>query len=210
MNQDWSELSDGELWAAAAADAYAFGELFDRHSTRVYSHCFRRTGQWSDAEDLTAVVFLEAWRRRPELRLDADGSILTWLLAVANNVVRNRDRSVRRHRRLLEKLPEAVDVPDLADEAAGRVDDERRIAPVVKAMKTMRPNEQDVLALCVLAGLDYASAASALGVPVGTVRSRLSRALKHLRELLAVPDGANRRLTVPAREAAAPTSPSPE
>jgi RNA polymerase sigma-70 factor, ECF subfamily len=55
-----------------------FGRLFERHGRAVYNYCFRRTADWSAAEDLTSVVFLEAWRRRKDLRLDGD-SLLPWL-----------------------------------------------------------------------------------------------------------------------------------
>ncbi|REF36616.1 RNA polymerase sigma factor [Thermasporomyces composti] len=178
-----ADLSDGDLWRAAAkGDPSAFGTLFERHSDAVYNHCFRRTGSWEAAEDLTSVVFLEAWRRRREVSLSGE-SILPWLLAVANNVVRNRDRSLRRHRRLLAKLPPAVVTPDPAEEAVSRVDDERTMRRILQVFSRLLPDEQDVLALCVWAGLSYTDAAVALGVPVGTVRSRLSRAREHLRRL---------------------------
>jgi len=171
------------LWQQAAdGDPSAFGALFERHSDRVYNHCFRRTGSWTAAEDLTSVVFLETWRKRKEVRL-ADDSLLPWLLAVANNVVRNRDRSLRRHRRLLAKLPPAVVAPDATDEATNRLDDERSMQRVLEVFHRLVPDEQDVLALCVWAGLSYTDTAIALGVPVGTVRSRLARAREHLRRL---------------------------
>jgi len=80
-------VPDSELWRRAAGhDGTAFGELFERHADAVYLHCFRRTASWSTAEELTSVVFLEAWRRRRAVRLDTD-SILPWLLAVANNAI---------------------------------------------------------------------------------------------------------------------------
>jgi RNA polymerase sigma-70 factor, ECF subfamily len=180
---DTVELSDGDLWHnAAEGDPSAFGALFERHSDAVYNHCFRRTGSWEAAEDLASVVFLEAWRRRRDVSLSGE-SILPWLLAVANNVVRNRDRSLRRHRRLLAKLPAAVVAPDPAEEAVSRVDDERAMRRVLQVFTRLLPDEQDVLALCVWAGLSYTDAAVALGIPVGTVRSRLSRAREHLRRL---------------------------
>jgi RNA polymerase sigma factor (sigma-70 family) len=176
-------VTDGELWRSAAkGDPSAFGALFERHADAVYNHCFRRTGSWEAAEDLASVVFLEAWRRRRDVSLSGE-SILPWLLAVANNVVRNRDRSLRRHRRLLAKLPPAVVAPDPADEATSRVDDERAMRRVLQVFTRLLPDEQDVLALCVWAGLSYSDAAVALGIPVGTVRSRLSRAREHLRRL---------------------------
>ena len=56
--------SDGDLWRAAqAGDAESFGVLFDRHADAIYTYCFRRTADWTVAEDLTSVVFLETWRR---------------------------------------------------------------------------------------------------------------------------------------------------
>jgi RNA polymerase sigma factor (sigma-70 family) len=175
--------TDAELWQRAALGSpSAFGTLFERHADAVYNHCFRRTASWSAAEDLTSVVFLEAWRRRRDVVLSSE-SILPWLLAVANNAIRNSDRALRRHRRLLAKLPSEVATPDLADDAVGRVDDERFMRGVLEAFEKLTSGEQDVLALCVWAGLSYTDAAVALGVPVGTLRSRLSRARSHLRRL---------------------------
>ncbi len=175
--------TDAELWARVGKhDSAAFRVLYERHSTAVYNHCFRRTASWSSAQDLTSVVFLEAWRRRREVRLSSD-SILPWLLAVANNATRNQERSLRRHRRLLAKLPDVVLTPDPADDVAARLDDEHRMRRVLAGWSRLTQGERDVLALCVWAELSYADAAVALGVPVGTVRSRLSRAREHLRQI---------------------------
>jgi RNA polymerase sigma-70 factor, ECF subfamily len=179
---NFAALADAELWALAAEnqDGAAFGEIFERHSSAVYAHCFRRTGQWSMAEDLTSVVFLEAWRRRREVRF-ATGSVLPWLLAVANNAASNSQRALRRHQRLLARLPPPDLEPDLADDAARRVDQERAIGPLLAAVASLRRAERDVLTLCDWAGLSYADAATTLGIPIGTVRSRLSRARRQLR-----------------------------
>ncbi len=156
--------------------------LFDRHADRVYAHCFSRTGSWSMAEDLTSAVFLEAWRRRAEVRFSGD-SVLPWLLGVANNATRNAQRTLRRHSLLLAKLPPPGEESDIAADAAERVDSERLARHLLCAMTGLRRAEQEVLALCDWAGLSYSEAAVALGVPEGTVRSRLSRARQHLRDL---------------------------
>lgn len=181
MDRARQGVPDSELWRLAAhQDGAAFGELFERHADAVYLHCFRRTASWSRAEELTSAVFLEAWRRRQAVRLDTD-SILPWLLAVANNVIRNADRALRRHQRLLANLPPPVPPDDFVDDAAGRMDDERKMAHILKVLSALRPEEQEVIAICDWAGLSYAQAAVALDVPVGTIRSRLSRAHQHLR-----------------------------
>lgn len=184
MGIDWATASDQDLWSHAANDGAgeAFGELFERHADRVYAHCFSRTGSWSMAEDLTSVVFLEAWRRRSEVRFSGD-SALPWLLGVANNATRNAQRSLRRHNLLLAKLPPPGEEADIAADAASRVDQERLAQHLLCAMGGLRQAEQEVLALCDWAGLSYAEAAVAMGVPEGTVRSRLFRARQHLREL---------------------------
>lgn len=180
---DWAAFSDGQLWARAASerDGEAFGQLFERHANAVYAYCFRRTGSWLAAEDLTSVVFLEAWRKRRDVRL-AGESVLPWLLAVAGNATRNAERSVRRHRRPLARLPRPETVPDVADDVAKRADEERAMRLILAGLRSLTEPEREVLALCDWAGLTYAEAAVALDVPVGTVRSRLARARQHLRE----------------------------
>src|ERR1019366_6573330 len=122
-----------------------------------------------------SAVFLEAWRRRQSVLLETD-SILPWLLAVANNVIRNANRALRRHQRLLAKLPPPPQADDFVDDAAGRLDDERDMAHMLRLLSALRTEEQEVIALCDWAGLSYTQAATALDVPVGTIRSRLSRA----------------------------------
>jgi RNA polymerase sigma-70 factor (ECF subfamily) len=176
------DLTDAALWQrAAAGDTAAFGTIFERHSTTVYNYCFRRTGDWSQAEELTAIVFLEAWRRRTQVVLERDEAI-PWLLGVATNVLRNLRRTQRRHRAALDRLPRER-VADFAGDVDERLDDERQMRAALRALEKLPRRDQDVLALCAWEGLTYEEAALALGVPVGTVRSRLSRARARLREL---------------------------
>ncbi|GAA1152655.1 sigma-70 family RNA polymerase sigma factor [Kribbella jejuensis] len=178
------ELSDGSLWErATAGDAEAFGELYDRHAQAVYSFLYRRTGSWSDAEDLTSTVFLHAWRRRADVVLDRD-SALPWLLRAADYTARNEWRAKLRYRRAVAAAHVLVsNVRDHADEVAGRIDDDQRLQQAREAMKRLPKHEREIVELCIWAGLDQQAAAVALDVPLGTVKSRLSRARKHLREL---------------------------
>lgn len=168
-----------------AGDPTAFRELFDEHARSVYNHAFRLTGNWSTAEDAVSLTFLEAWRLRQTVDVGAGGgSLRPWLLGIATNVVRNLRRATRRHGGALARLPKAEVAPDFADEVARRIDDRERLGLVHTALAALRAPEREVLALCVWSGLDYAAAAEALGVPVGTVRSRLSRARKKLEKLV--------------------------
>ncbi|MFC7545094.1 RNA polymerase sigma factor [Plantactinospora sp. GCM10030261] len=169
---------------ARTGDPEAFRELFDEHARSVYNHAFRLTGNWSTAEDAVSLTFLEAWRLRQTIDAGAErGSLRPWLLGVATNVVRNVRRAARRYDGALARLPRAEISPDFADELADRIDDADRLAAVRTALAALRKQEREVLVLCVWSGLDYSEAAEALGVPVGTVRSRLFRARKKLDKL---------------------------
>jgi RNA polymerase sigma-70 factor (ECF subfamily) len=180
------ELTDAALWQrAAAGETEAFGTIFERHARTVYNYCFRRTGDWSQAEELSAIVFLEAWRRRSQVELERDDA-LPWLLGVATNVIRNLRRSQRRHRAALERLPRER-VADFAGDVDERLDDERQMRAALRVLRKLPRADQDVLALCVWEELTYEQAALALHIPVGTVRSRLSRARARLRELTGTP-----------------------
>lgn len=112
------------------------------------------------------------------------GSLRPWLFGIATNKARNADRSLRRRLAFLARRSEAETVDDFAEDVVGRVDDARRLAEVRRVLGRLRRHEREVIALCVWGGLDYAQAAEALGVPVGTVRSRLSRARARLREIV--------------------------
>ncbi|NEE39574.1 RNA polymerase subunit sigma, partial [Streptomyces sp. SID7982] len=77
----------------------------------------------------------------------------------------------------------ALEVADHAGQVAGQVDDRRRLAATLRALALLKRPEREVLVLCLWEGMAYTDAAQALGVPVGTVRSRLSRARKRLAKL---------------------------
>jgi RNA polymerase sigma factor (sigma-70 family) len=175
------EHSDRDLWALArGGERAAFGVLFERHARSVYNFCFRRTADWALAEDLTSVVFLQAWRHR-DMPLRGE-SALPWLLGVAVNVVRDHHRSLRRFRQALQRVAPPADLPDFADDVAGRIDDERAMREVLAVVAQLPIRDRDVL-FCSWSGLSYEEIAAGLDLPVGTVRSRLSRARARLREL---------------------------
>ena len=175
-------------WAAEirAHPQQAFGRLFEQHSETIYNYCFRQTASWHAAEDLTSTVFLEAWRGRERVVVQGD-SLLPWLYGIATNVCRRQRRSVFRGWRAVRRFPPDLDHPDPADDVAGRVDDERRMAEVLSVIDRLPAGERDVVALVVWEELDYETAAAALDIPVGTVRSRLHRARRRLSTSLATP-----------------------
>jgi RNA polymerase sigma-70 factor (ECF subfamily) len=173
-----------------AGDADAFGTLFDEFAQAIYRYACRVTGDPTTAEDVVGQTFLDAWRLRRKVRPEGDG-LGPWLYGIATNVLRNARRSTKRYRAVQQRLPYPEPVPDHADDLVRRESEAEERAAARIALGALRPAEREVVALCTWSGLTYEQAAEALGVPVGTIRSRLSRAkarLEHLgrRELQAM------------------------
>ncbi len=179
-----SELDETDWAAALGGDGEAFGRIFDRHRSRVYRHSSRLVQRSADIDDVVAVAFFEAWRRREDARF-VDGSLLPWLLVIATNCARNVARSSRRYRALLARLPVSGNpVERMPDE-----DDSAR-----RALAQLSLADRQVITLCILDGLSERETAEALGIASGTVKSRLSRAKRRLAGQLnsrALPNGAS-------------------
>lgn len=179
-----TEAAEPERARIRAGDRAAFGELYDLYARAVYNHALRLTGNWAEAEEAMSETFLAAWRTRGTVEPEG-GSLRPWLLGIATHKAYNVNRGLRRRLAFLARSPQPRPVEDFAEETAGRIDDARRLAVVHAALGRLGRQDREVFALCVSAGLDYRQAAEALGVPVGTVRSRLSRARARLARLSA-------------------------
>ena len=165
----------------------AFDSLYRRHADPVYRYCLRRTRDPDMAEDALAIVFLEAWRRRDEVDLTSRPAE-PWLYGVARNVLRNQRRSLRRRDATLRSLGHAC-LPETSDDVGERVERRQTVDALLRSLHALPPAQRAVVGLCVLEDRTYEAAAGALRIPVGTVRSRLSRARLHLALALRVAEG---------------------
>lgn len=182
MSSDTND-DDGRLWALARqGDAGAFGELFERHCDLVYNFAFRRTGSWDAAEEAVATAFLEAWRQRDRIDL-FQGSMRPWLLGVTNNIVRRGWRTRDRANRAWGRLAVVEHAPDHSPRVVAQIDDHRRLLAVLRRVEELPEAQRDVLLLWAWEQLSYDEIAAVLGVPTGTVRSRLNRARSALSDL---------------------------
>ncbi|MER5968072.1 RNA polymerase sigma factor [Streptomyces sp. NPDC002057] len=165
-----------------AGDPSALGEAYDEHARVLYHYAFRVCGDRAGAEDVVSATFLEAWRCRGKVHAEG-GSLRPWLLGIATNIMRGSVREARRRDAALARMPERGVLPDFADDVLARMTDGEQIRAARAALGKLRRREREVFTLVVWAGLDYAAAGEALGIPVGTVRSRLSRSRERLRKL---------------------------
>lgn len=177
------EDSDARVIARSRDEPERFAVLFDRHAGAVHRYAARRLGPEA-AEDLMAETFVTAFQRRHTYDL-ARADARPWLFGIATNLVGRQRRAEARRFKALARLPEPVEheepVADRAVARAGATGVRRELAT---ALGGLSARHRDVVLLVAWAGLDYEEAAEALGVPVGTIRSRLHRARSRLREAL--------------------------
>ena len=174
--------TDGEVIAASCVDPERFDEVFDRHFRRIYGYLARRLGP-DPAADLASEVFAVAFARRGSFDGDRDDAA-PWLFGIATNLLRNARRSELRQLRAYARTGVDPVDPDRTGEADDRLDARRAGPALAGALAALRTDDRDVLLLFAWSGLTYGEIAAALDVPLGTVRSRLSRARKTVREHL--------------------------
>ena len=161
------------LRRSAKGDESAFTSLYHRRKSSVYRFALHMSGRDDVAEEVTQDVFL-LLIRDPQ-RFDASrGSVLSYLLGVARNLVL---RVLERERGHLTMEDEHAPEPVATDvDLFSGLDRAQTIEAVRQAVLTLPSPYREAVALCDLEEMSYVEAASALGVPVGTVRSRLNRA----------------------------------
>lgn len=178
-------MGDAALIRESLATPECFAGLFDRHADEIHRYAARRLGPEGStlADDVTAETFLVAFRKRTRYDLSrADAR--PWLYGIASNLISGHHRSEVRRLKALARYDREEDA-GFEERSMERVTAYQLRPRLAAALAGLRPAERDLLLLVAWAELSYEEAAEALGVPVGTVRSRLSRTKDKLRRRLA-------------------------
>lgn len=180
MKQETAE--DSKLVDAARdGDLVAFETLVRRHTPSVYAHALRFFGDESSADDATQEVFIKVYRSLGSF--DERSRFTTWLYRVTRNTCLDQVRAGKRRPQPIDPFSVSIALPgDLSDQVALSV-------AVEEAMRTLAPEDRDALSAVSIFGLSYAEAGTALGVPAGTVKSRVFRARRSLAATLGLPRG---------------------
>jgi RNA polymerase sigma-70 factor (ECF subfamily) len=165
------------LTRVRAREPAALAELYDRYAPGVYAYLYRRLGDRPLAEDLTADVFLAALSALEQGRF-ADVALQAWLYRLAHNRLIDHYRRAQRHphQPLDEAAPAADDVPALAQQRT-------QAAWVRRALQSLTPEQQAIIALRFGEGLSAPAIAAALGKTEQAIRALQHRALAALRRL---------------------------
>ncbi|MGH8959680.1 MAG: sigma-70 family RNA polymerase sigma factor [Jatrophihabitantaceae bacterium] len=158
----------------ATREAELLRALHDEHAHVLWAYVVRLTGgDRARAQDVVQETLLRAWRN-PAVLDQSDGSARGWLFTVARRIVIDEWRTARSRSELVtERVPERS-VPDLSEQAVDR-------QLVAAALRTLSPEHRDVVIECYFRGASVAEAATTLGIPPGTVKSRTHYALRALR-----------------------------
>jgi RNA polymerase sigma factor (sigma-70 family) len=173
-------VSDTTLVARSLSDPEAFAALFDRHAAPIHRYAARRLGAEA-ADDVMAETFAVAFQRRRDYDLERVDA-RPWLYGIATNLIRNHRRAeARRWRAMAREVAGAAAEPE-ADSAAARVTAQAARGELARVLAGLPSRQRDVLLLYAWAELEYEEIAQALGLPIGTVRSRLHRARTAMKE----------------------------
>jgi RNA polymerase sigma-70 factor, ECF subfamily len=165
---------------AERADPAAFRELYEAYGPRVKAYMMRQGADAGTAEDLAQETLLTVWRKAALYAGDR-GSMTTWVFAIARNLRIDRLRREVPWQELPEgRLTEASSEP-LPDEAVAEKERQERVQA---ALAELPPEQKDVVILAYLEGLSHSEIAERLGLPLGTVKSRMRIAYQKIRQTL--------------------------
>ncbi|MDH6626240.1 RNA polymerase sigma factor (sigma-70 family) [Streptomyces sp. LBL] len=178
--------SDASVIERSWEEPEAFAVLFDRHADSVHGYAARRLGAEA-AEDVMAETFTTAFQQRFRYNTEL-ANARPWLFGIATNLIGRHRRAEARRLKALGRLPSAAPghqaEETVADRVAARVSAQAVRSELAGALARLPARHRDVLLLVAWADLGYEEVARALELPVGTVRSRLHRARKKVREAL--------------------------
>jgi RNA polymerase sigma factor (sigma-70 family) len=175
--------TDAALIAASCRDPARFAAIFERHAEEIRRFLVRRVGT-DEASALLGEVFRIAFERRVSYQSDRLNA-RPWLYGIASNLVLKHRRTVARRIQATGRLAAMPDWQEaLADRVVEAVDAERLLPAVADAVASLPDADRQTLLLFAWEELSYDDIAQALDIPVGTVRSRLNRARRRIRELV--------------------------
>lgn len=174
--------ADAAAFSVSLSDTEGFGLLYDRYCGQLYRYACQRAGDQA-AQDIVADTFLAAFQQRATFD-PARGEVRPWLFGILTRKLARYHRAEKARYLALVRAagPDAEDNPD--ERVTEAVSAAALRAPLAAALARLSPGDRDVLLLVAWADCTYEEVATVVGIPVGTVRSRLNRARRKVRQAL--------------------------
>jgi RNA polymerase sigma-70 factor, ECF subfamily len=172
--------ADGQSQPAGGDAAAVLDQLYAQHWANLVNYVNRRLNDLHQSEEIAQETMLRAWQHADELTPHR-GSVWGWLCRVARNIMVDRIRHKRARPAEVDETAAAHNAHVTADHSPDVVNS----VSIARAIAQLSPEHREVLYLVYYQGRTCAEAAAVLGIPVGTAKSRLHRALCHLRGVLA-------------------------
>ena len=169
------------LQAIAAGNRQAFEDLYRRTSAKLFGVCLRILPEQAQAEEALQDAYLTIWRRASAFD-EARGTAMTWLIALTRN--RAIDRLRATGMRMTAPIEEAGDLADAAPDAFAILQADGETRRLAACMRTLANDEARFIRQAFYTGATYAELAADAGLPLGTLKSRIRRALLKLRDCL--------------------------
>lgn len=187
--------TDSAIIARSIDDPSAFGEVFVRHAPRIHRFVASRVGQ-AIADDIISETFLIAFERRTKYD-QTFPNCAPWLFGIATNLVsRHRVQEARTYK-IMERVIGREETEEDHFLTMAQIDAQMEVVRLAGALGQLKPRDRDVLLLFAWEDLTYEQIAAALGIPVGTVRSRLNRARRIIRTNSVAKEISNDRVRAP-------------
>jgi RNA polymerase sigma-70 factor, ECF subfamily len=170
---------DSLVELAASGDAEAFGRLYDLYADRIYRHIYYRTNNVDDARDMTQEVFTRAWRKLPAYKRTGT-PFLGWLFTISHNRVIDYYRT----RKDQVYLNAEIDREGQGNSSEQMAEAEFTQDEVRRVIRQLPGDQQQVILMSFIEGLEYSEIASALHKTEGNIRVILHRGLKKMREIM--------------------------
>ena len=177
--------TDNEVIERSIGSPEEFAALYDRHAATIRRYTARRIGA-EVADDIVSETFLVAFDKRRAFDNSVTGA-LPWLLGVATMLLKQHARREAVAWKGMVAGIAADVMPDAIELAGARIDASRSAKRIEGALRRLSAGDRDTVLLYAWGDLDYQGIAAALGIPLGTVRSRLNRARRLLRTALDFP-----------------------
>jgi RNA polymerase sigma factor (sigma-70 family) len=177
------DVADSDVIQASLDVPERFGALHERHAAVLYRYAYQRVGA-AAAEDVVAETFLAAFAERHRYDLTR-ASARPWLFGILTNKISRWGRAERAHQRMVIRAGQSPVLEGMAERVADQVSAQAERGRLMAALRGLSRADRDVVLLVAWGQLSYDEVAEALGIPAGTVGSRMNRARRKLRESLA-------------------------